>query len=214
MHPTGPDSRFELFFCPRYGSIIDGTSYTLFVVEGGEPVPWTKPADLPYDPKKPVPRLGGLFDGDFNGLFCDGSVHLIPRTAPERLVRALITPAGQEPVDMSHIGLPDPRRQAAAHPEPPLVRGQKGSVTARVTYRGEPLAGGVITFHTAEPGDWQTQIGADGRYSVTDVPVGYANITVRTNKAAIPERLGNVMTSTLGCQVKPGKQTHDIDLEP
>jgi prepilin-type processing-associated H-X9-DG protein len=200
-----PETRFEWFFASGT-RIIDGTSYTFLVVEAGEPVPWTQPAELPYDPQRPLPRLGGPFSGDFNALFADGSVGLIPRTAPERLVRALVTPAGQEPVDLSEIGLPDPRRQAA----PPPVPGQKGTVTGRVTFQGKPVPGGVIVFHTGGP-VIEGKIADDGTYTVTEVPVGYANIAIQT-KLAIPAKYRNVMTSGLGCQVKGGKQTHDIAL--
>jgi prepilin-type processing-associated H-X9-DG protein len=99
--------------CRDIHQIRDGTSYTLLVVEAGEAIPWTKPDDLAYDPAEPLPTLGGMFDGDFNVCFCDGSVHRIPKTAPENLIRALITPAGGERVDLSDIGLPDPRRKTS-----------------------------------------------------------------------------------------------------
>ena len=44
----------------------DGTSNTGLVFEAGEPVIWTKPADLPFDEKKPLPKLGGMFGGECN----------------------------------------------------------------------------------------------------------------------------------------------------
>ena len=55
-------------------TIPDGTSNTGLVLEAGDPVIWTKPADLPFNAKGPLPKLGGLFDGDFHIVFCDGSV--------------------------------------------------------------------------------------------------------------------------------------------
>ncbi len=51
----------------------DGTSNTIAVVEAGEPVVWTKPEDIKFDPKKGLPELGGLFDGDFHVVLMDGS---------------------------------------------------------------------------------------------------------------------------------------------
>ena len=33
---------------------------------------WTKPADLPFDEKKPLPKLGGMFGGECNVVLCDG----------------------------------------------------------------------------------------------------------------------------------------------
>ncbi len=47
----GPGLRF-----PR--DFPDGTSNTILIVEARDTVPWTKPADLPYDPNGPVPVLG------------------------------------------------------------------------------------------------------------------------------------------------------------
>jgi RNA polymerase sigma factor (sigma-70 family) len=52
----------------------DGTANTALLVEAGDPVIWTQPADLPFNLKGPLPGLGGLFDGDFHILLCDGSV--------------------------------------------------------------------------------------------------------------------------------------------
>src|SRR5437868_1562092 len=55
---TGPDTPFNpkaargapITLGARIpASIPDGTSNTVLVVEAGEPVPWTKPQDLPYD---------------------------------------------------------------------------------------------------------------------------------------------------------------------
>ena len=74
---NGPSTTFELgkrLRIPR--SFADGTSNILAVVEAAEPCIWSKPDDLPYDPKKPLPKLGGLFDGDFHVLLVDGSVHI------------------------------------------------------------------------------------------------------------------------------------------
>jgi prepilin-type processing-associated H-X9-DG protein len=57
--------------------ITDGTSNTIMIVEAANQVPWSKPEDLPYDPDKPLPKLGGLFEGGFNAAFCDGSVRFM-----------------------------------------------------------------------------------------------------------------------------------------
>jgi hypothetical protein len=75
-------------------SFPDGAATTILVVEAGEAVPWTKPDNLPYDAKKPLPKLGGVFDGNFNVLLGDGSAHYVPKTVPEKDIRAMITPNG------------------------------------------------------------------------------------------------------------------------
>ena len=58
------------------GSFPDGTSNTIALVEAGEPVIWTKPADIAYDSSAELPKLGGVFDGEFWVGLCDGSVWL------------------------------------------------------------------------------------------------------------------------------------------
>jgi prepilin-type processing-associated H-X9-DG protein len=68
----------------------DGTSNTIMIVEAADPVPWTKPADLPYDPAKPLPKLGGFFPGGFNAAFCDGSVHFLKTTIKPQTLHFLI----------------------------------------------------------------------------------------------------------------------------
>jgi Protein of unknown function (DUF1559) len=92
--------------------VTDGTSYTMMIVEAGDPVPWTKPEELEYDETKPLPKLGGLFEDGFHALFVDGAVRWVPRSLPERTLRALITANGKElDIDPTPIGLePYPKR--------------------------------------------------------------------------------------------------------
>jgi HEAT repeat protein len=73
----------------RITDLVRGTSNTLLLVEAAEAVPWTKPGDVAYDPKKPLPKLGGQFPDGFHAAFADGKVYFIPRTVDEKLVRGL-----------------------------------------------------------------------------------------------------------------------------
>ena len=36
----------------------------VLVIEAGDPVPWTKPEDIPFDPRAPLPPLGGSYSRD------------------------------------------------------------------------------------------------------------------------------------------------------
>jgi hypothetical protein len=69
--------------------VVDGLSNTFMVVEGEKPVIWTKPDDLPYDGKA-LPKLGGMFDGEFHALFGDGSVRRIPKGMDADALKSLI----------------------------------------------------------------------------------------------------------------------------
>jgi hypothetical protein len=76
--------------------ITDGTSNTFMVVEAGDEVPWTKPADVAFDPKKPLPKLGGIFEGDFNVCFADGFVrHVKKGVKDEILKKFIVTNSGE-----------------------------------------------------------------------------------------------------------------------
>jgi uncharacterized protein DUF1559 len=75
-----------------------GNSKTILVVEAAEPVPWTKPEDLPYSPDQPLPKLGGLFvRKGFHVMMADGGTRWMPVDTDESTIRAMITWNGGEP---------------------------------------------------------------------------------------------------------------------
>jgi hypothetical protein len=87
---------------PRQPSIprtfVDGTSNTIMIAEAAQPVIWSKPDDLTYDPTKPVPQLGPRPGMPFLVALADGSVRSISRAMSEKTLRAAITAAGNEPM--------------------------------------------------------------------------------------------------------------------
>lgn len=73
----------------------DGTANTLLFVEAGEPVPWTKPAEIAYDAERPV-KLKGLFRDGYRACSVDGTYRFVRYDADQKSVHAVITRDGGE----------------------------------------------------------------------------------------------------------------------
>ena len=103
---TGPNTPFAV---PAKGlqfrAIRDGTSKTVAIVEAmpDKAVPWTKPQDLSFDPDRPLAGVGNPWRAGKGFLigFFDGSVRLIDPEIDRATFKALVTPAGDEPVPVA-----------------------------------------------------------------------------------------------------------------
>jgi hypothetical protein len=93
-------------------TFLDGTSNTIIIAEARNPVPWTKPEDLHCDLDEPLPALGALYPGIVNVGFADGTATALSVNADPDLLRALITPAGGEVVDIDRLRAPTSPREA------------------------------------------------------------------------------------------------------
>jgi hypothetical protein len=76
----------------------DGLSNTIMFAEAAKGVPWSKPEELEYDPDKPLPKLGGLFEDGYHAAFCDGSVRYLRKTIKPTTLHLLIQRNDGQPI--------------------------------------------------------------------------------------------------------------------
>jgi hypothetical protein len=94
----GKGAAFEGTTGNNLAAFTDGTSNTILIVEAEDAVPWTKPDELPFDPKKDLPKLGLKGAEKFYAGFADGSVHRLGKKIDKDVLKALITRNGGENV--------------------------------------------------------------------------------------------------------------------
>ena len=94
--PTGDDTAFPKGEAGStkgigFGSITDGTSNTIMVVEAApdKAVPWTKPEDWEFDPDKPNKGLVGHRSNVFLAALCDASVRPIRKSIDDDVLKKL-----------------------------------------------------------------------------------------------------------------------------
>jgi hypothetical protein len=93
VQPPFPPGRSPVFFPAGFP---DGTANTILIVEAADAVTWTKPDELPYDPNKPLPKLGLEPGRPYNAALADAEVRVISPSISDRTLRAAITPAGND----------------------------------------------------------------------------------------------------------------------
>jgi Protein of unknown function (DUF1559) len=85
----GKGAAFELNKPTQIINITDGLSNTIMAVEAEEPVVWTNPNDLAFDPTKALPKMLSI-DGKFSASYCDGSVRTFKMPIDQEILKLLI----------------------------------------------------------------------------------------------------------------------------
>jgi hypothetical protein len=101
---VGPGALFDGDEGTRIADVVEAVRPRLLVVEAARAVPWTKPEDLPYDPGRPLPKLGGQFDDGFYAAFADGSVRFLSREVAPETIHALVRRGDGEAMTGDKIG--------------------------------------------------------------------------------------------------------------
>ena len=90
---TGKDTIFEGQERLGFEQALRSSGTQMLIVEAADPVIWTKPDELVYDPAKPLPKLGRLTDAGFLATSTSGGpdrVQFVPKSATEDELRAMI----------------------------------------------------------------------------------------------------------------------------
>ena len=93
----GKGAAFELNKPTQIINITDGLSNTLMAVEAEEPVVWTNPNDLAFDPTKALPKMLSI-DGKFSAAYCDGSVRSFKVPIDQEILKLLIQKNDGKPI--------------------------------------------------------------------------------------------------------------------
>jgi hypothetical protein len=93
---VGPGTAFEDPNGQKLRDFPDGISNTVLIFEGGVPVPWTKPEEIPFDPEQPLTVPKAYFKRVFRIAFADGSVHHLSHKIVEEGLRPMITRNGDD----------------------------------------------------------------------------------------------------------------------
>jgi hypothetical protein len=96
---VGPGTAFEGPAGIKMDDFPDGLSNTLLIVEAGEPVPWTKPEEIEFQPDAEL-QLQCLFHDGFRACMADGSVRFVRTNIEPRKLRAAITRNGNEKIGL------------------------------------------------------------------------------------------------------------------
>jgi Protein of unknown function (DUF1559) len=99
--PVGNGAGFSADKPTTMKDITDGTANTIMLVEVDDDhaAIWTKPDDWQFDPDKPAQGLGNFYNGRFQVGFFDNHTTFLPISIDPKILKALFTRAGGEPID-------------------------------------------------------------------------------------------------------------------
>jgi Protein of unknown function (DUF1559) len=97
---VGPGTVFEPNKEIRIGDVVDGTSNTLMIIEAKQGIPWTKPEDIPFNPKKPAPEFKPFVAGEAPFALVDGSVRWLDLKKHKTQLNSLIIRNTGKPIKL------------------------------------------------------------------------------------------------------------------
>ena len=88
---------------------------------------------------------------------------------------------------------------------------EKGtSVTGKITFNGQPLAEGKVTFRPEKGKPVEAKI-KDGEFSIAKMPTGTMTVTVRAK--GVPPKYADAKTSDLRVTIAAGANMVDLELK-
>jgi hypothetical protein len=100
---TGKGTIFEGSKGTSAAEVTDGMPNTMLVVESRRDVPWTKPEDISYDSKAPLPPLGGIHAKQFSTVFGNGDLRGFPTTFDPQKIKAMFTKSAGDAVELGAL---------------------------------------------------------------------------------------------------------------
>ncbi len=98
---VGNGAGWDWIMGSKLQTITDGTSNTIMCVTAADAVPWSKPDELEFDPKKDMTKLLGNFFGRGPQVaMFDGSVRTISKDVDTKTLNAAITKSGGEVLEL------------------------------------------------------------------------------------------------------------------
>lgn len=142
---VGNGAMFEMTKPTKLAQIADGTVNTILVGIAAKPVDWTKPEDMPFDPKADPRPLLDLGKDGVSVAFADGSVRFLQPTLEANTLKAAITRGGGEVINLDE---PEKPKAPAAEPKPrpnPFGKGDR----AKAANNLKQLGLGMHNYHDA-----------------------------------------------------------------